>query len=191
VIRPDKNSSEYRGNIFVTPLGIVDEIAVRVVAANIQMFYDLAADVESSIPYPETARIPARNQYNAGHLLSCLMQGLQKNEKRIGVASHDISLPFLTHLFGEAQVGGKTAVISTFRLKPAAIGRSSKRPLLYDRLAKVAVHETGHLLGLLHCQNAGCIMSFSMGLDHLDLLDLSLCSCCTRLLNQTVLPEPS
>ncbi len=170
---------EYQGEIIITPLGTVDEIALRVAAATIQAVYSFAAEVAPSLPFPEFTQIPLRNQYHAGHLL-CFLQGLKGQEKRIGITSRDIALPFLTYVFGETQVGGRAAVISTFRLKSDASGFLTRKSVLYDRLAKIAVHETGHLMGLEHCRAGDCIMGFSMGLEHLDALPLSFCRCCAQ-----------
>ncbi len=162
----------------VIPLGEVDAVAVRVVAANIQAVFDIATDVSLPWPAPASALFPTRNQYNAAHIIKTLGAGVQGSMKRMGIMAGDISLPFLTHVFGEAHIGGQAAVISTYRLQLPRNGVTPDKSYVYQRLAKIAIHETGHLLGLSHCQNPRCIMNFSVGLDKLDTLDLAFCHYC-------------
>ncbi len=130
------------------------------------------------------ARIAPGNQLHAGLVLERLSLGLGRNEMRLGVTGQDIALPFLDYVYGEAQIGGQTAVVSSFRLKTAHDKYPLSESKMYERIAKVALHETGHLLGFSHCRNERCIMSFSIGLSRLDSLQLALCSNCRTLLSR-------
>jgi archaemetzincin len=96
--------------------------------------------------------------------------------KLVGVTDADICLPIFTHVLGEAQQGGPWAVVSLFRLHPRAAEEPPAR--LYERLAKIALHEIGHLFNLRHCEGPGCLMQFSGGLRELDRLPLMLCRYC-------------
>jgi archaemetzincin len=162
----------------VIPLGIVDEVAVRVAAANIQAVFDIATDVAAPWPDPTEALFFNRSQYNAAKIIRHLAADIHGPVRRIGIISRDISLPFLTYVFGEAQIGGLAAVISTYRLQRPRNGVVPEKSLVYRRLSKITIHETGHLLGLSHCRSPQCIMNFSVGLDKLDVLDLTLCNQC-------------
>ena len=163
----------------VVPLGVVDAVAVRVVAANVQAAFDVATDVAPSWPDPVGALFPSGRQYNAAELIKLLDRDIALPVRRMGVIAGDISLPFLTYLFGQAQVGGRAAVISLFRLQQRRDGGvAPPLSLVYQRLAAVAVHEAGHLMGLPHCRQPGCIMNFSVGLDRLDRLSTGFCDPC-------------
>jgi predicted Zn-dependent protease len=71
--------------------------------------------------------------------------------------------PILTYVYGESQLGGQAAVISFHRL------HHIDHQVTCERGAKIAIHEAGHLLGLEHCREPGCLMRFSKQLDQLDL----------------------
>ena len=172
------------------PLGLVDEVAVRVAAANIQAVFDIATDVASPWPDPTEALFPNRNQYNAAKIIKHLAADIHGPARRIGIISQDISLPFLTYVFGEAQIGGWAAVLSTFRLQRHRDGTLPDKSLIYRRLAKITIHETGHLLGLSHCRSTRCIMNFSVGLDKLDSLTPILCNHCKISLNTILCSKP-
>lgn len=182
----DKYTPKGHGHFFVIPLGIVDEVAVRVAAANVQAVFEISTDVEQPWPDPRESIMPTRNQYSADQIIKSLAENIQPPVKRIGIIAKDISLPFLTYVFGEAQIGGQAAVISTYRLERTKNGSKPKKSLIYKRLAKITIHETGHLLGLSHCRNPNCIMNFSIGVDKLDKLTLKFCTQCTEYLRGKV-----
>lgn len=182
--RSDKGESRPCRIVRVAPLGIVDDIAVSVVAANIQMMFGLPVDIEPTQSCPEHTILQARCQYDAAGLIDFLAAGQGNHAMRLGVTAEDIALPFLTYVYGEAGIGGNAGVISTCRLEKSRKGPDVKKSKVYERAAKVAVHETGHLLGLLHCGRPECVMSFSAGLGRLDELPLTFCSRCRGFLRQ-------
>jgi archaemetzincin len=164
----------------VIPFGRIDEVAAAVVTANLQEFLHLQSEMASPRSVPPEAHLPARNQYDAGIILQSLRADLGAGVLRLGLTNRDLTLPILTYVFGEALVGGRAAVVSLFRL-----GDEPGRPRLdlgrlYARLAKVALHETAHALGVAHCRQPGCLMRFSYGLEQLDLLEIQFCSRCLK-----------
>jgi archaemetzincin len=171
----------------VIPLGPVDEVCVSVVAANIQTFIGLAVDVVPPWPDPIYALIPVRGQYNALPILKALSVDLDAGTRRLGLLAGDLCLPILTYVFGEAQVNGRAAVVALRRLKHGRDGQRAPAHLLLERLAKVAVHEMAHVLGLTHCRSPRCLMSFSLGLEQLDALELRFCPHCERRIARCVL----
>lgn len=173
-------------HVEVIPLGQVDQLAVSVVAANIQTFIGLPVDVVPPWPEPAYAVIPVRGQYNALPILKALAVDIGADTRRLGVFGGDLCLPILTYVFGEAQVNGRAAVVSLRRLRQSRDGQRVPSSLLLERLAKVAVHEMSHVLGLKHCRTPYCLMSFSLGLDQLDALSLRFCPDCERILARRV-----
>ncbi|MFP4477299.1 MAG: hypothetical protein ACLFOY_17180 [Desulfatibacillaceae bacterium] len=172
-------------HVEVIPLGVVDSVAVSVAAANIQAVLGMPADVAAPWPDPVHAVIPARRQYNALVLLRDLDNGTPAEGLRLGLLDKDLCVPVFSYVLGEARLGGRAAVVSLHRLRAGAHGRSADRSLMYERLAKVALHETAHLLGREHCREPGCLMGFSARVDHLDRLS-SFCDACSHYLRATV-----
>ncbi len=170
-------------HVEILPLGDVDGVGVSVVAANLQAVMGLPADVLPARPAPDFAVIPSRRQYNALPILSMLENGASQGVLRLGVMSGDLCLPIFSYVLGEAQILGRAAVISTHRLRLNQDGTTAATHLVYERLAKVALHETAHVLGLTHCREEGCLMRFSLGAEHIDELSLGFCpECAMRLL---------
>ena len=124
---------------------------------------------------------PSRRQYNSTQILKGLLSLNGKNpEKIIGITDVDLFIPILTFVFGEAQLDGPAAVVSTFRLKPEFYGLPRDENLLRDRLTKEAVHELGHTFDLRHCQDYECVMSSSTYADEIDLKGNGFCDECKK-----------
>ena len=156
----------------VIPLGRVDELAVSVVAANLQAVIGLNANTLPPLPDPEYAYLPHRSQYTAGKILKMLEAHADGARFKLGVGQFDLCTPILEFVFGESQLGGKAAVISLYRLGDKDPGR------MYLRAAKIGLHETGHLLGIGHCRTPDCLMNFSNNTEKLDTLPLRFCGAC-------------
>jgi archaemetzincin len=110
------------------------------------------------------------------HASSGLLRWMSALEPRpaprlLALTDVDLFIPVLTFVFGEAQLGGEAAVVSTARLGPPG-------DLLASRLAKEAVHELGHTWGLVHCDVEGCVMLRSPSLRDVDAKSDELCRDC-------------
>lgn len=102
--------------------------------------------------------------------------------KVLGVTGRDLFIPILTHVYGEAQMGGKACVVSTFRLREGAVSED-RSELLRIRLVKEAVHELGHTFNLKHCREEHCIMHYCRKIEHVDRKALAFCRYCRTLLD--------
>jgi len=167
-----------RAQVEVVPLGAMDEMAVAVVTANLEALLGLTVEVAPPLPEPDYALIPSRKQYDASRILKAQRLGVGAGKLRLALTAVDLCLPMLSHVYGQAQVNGRVTVISLHRLGNPEPARGRASTSLYDRLAKVAIHEVAHVLGVRHCRQDGCLMNFSLDLAHLDRLDLAFCPGC-------------
>jgi archaemetzincin len=182
---PHKADSTVDALLDLIPFGRADQLALSVVAANIQAVIGMPTHV---LPYradPEEAYLAARRQYDAIKILNTLSEEKAGALFKLGVLQHDLCIPILTYVYGESQLGGHAAVISLSRLYHL------DRRMTCERGAKIGLHEVGHLLGLEHCRESACLMRFSKQLAHLDLLPLRFCPACeyeiARLLKRVML----
>jgi archaemetzincin len=165
--------------IAVVPVGDVPELAPRVIAAHIIGFLKLAAEVLAPAEPPAAAFDESLGRYNAAKILSCFESGPHDTyDKVIAVLNVDLFIPTFAYVFGEAKQGGKHALVSLFRLAKENEGRNPASAILYERAAKVALHELGHLYNLTHCEDISCLMHYSGGLTDLDDIPLYFCRYC-------------
>ncbi len=122
----------------------------------------------------------SRNQYSSTALITSLLEKFEDFDGRIlGVTSGDLFVPVLTYVFGEAQLDGKVAVVSSHRLREELYGLAPDPNLLNLRLVKESIHELGHAFGLLHCNNYLCVMHSSTGAEEIDVKTDRFCSTCS------------
>jgi len=128
---------------------------------------------------PEIAFDASRCQYNSSQLLRQLLSDPYSDGARIlGVTSRDLFSPALTYVFGEAQLDGRAAVVSIDRLRNEAYGFPRNDRLLCERSEKEAIHELGHVYGLVHCRSAACVMQASTFVEHIDFKSVQFCTRC-------------
>ncbi len=153
----------------ILPVGEVEEDVLR----------DLSHKLEGGgfqvmflprLEVPVTAYNKRRRQYRAPGFLE-LARG-QKGDSVLAITGVDLYDKPLNFVFGQAEMGGKAAVVSLHRL------RSPDRDLFLQRALKEVVHELGHTNGLEHCPDKGCVMHFSNTLEDTDLKGPGFCSNC-------------
>ncbi len=128
---------------------------------------------------------PSRKQHNSTKILQGLKNFNHNSDaKYLGITDVDLFIPILTYVFGEAQLNGSAAVVSTFRLKPQFYGLPRDEALLRERLIKEAVHELGHTFGLRHCDDYECVMTSSTYADEIDIKGRAFCQDCTKMIGE-------
>jgi archaemetzincin len=169
--------------IAVQPLGDVRADVLEVIAANLQAFFQIRTKVFPDQPIPDKAYNSHRGQYNCYPILKFL--GTLRPDhtvKIIGVTEVDLFIPILTYVFGEAELGGNVTVISTYRLARGKDWEPVPSRRLFERAAKIAVHEMAHTFRLPHCKEDRCIMSSFPVLSHIDEKRIYFCRYCITFL---------
>jgi len=148
-------------------------------AAELARIFQVSCHVHEEPFLADSAYDPRRNQYYSTALLQ-RMQPLANDPQAawLGVTSLDLFVPILTYLFGEAQLGGRCAVVSLHRLREEFYGLPPNDGLLRSRLVKESVHELGHTLGLRHCRDWQCVMASTHDVERLDLKGEEYCASC-------------
>ena len=119
-----------------------------------------------------------RQQHSSTKILKWLLEAKPAHAvKVLGITDVDLFIPILTFVYGEAQLGGTAAVVSTARLLPDN-GFRPDPELLAARVMKECIHELGHTFGLLHCPVPTCVMARSVNLVQVDAKESALCHDC-------------
>jgi archaemetzincin len=120
-----------------------------------------------------------RQQFHSSEILERMQTLVRPRDWRLlAVAEVDLYIPILKYVFGEAQMGGPCALVSTYRLRQEFYGLEQDEALLRERLLKEAIHELGHTLHLRHCQDYRCAMASSHSVEWIDLRENRLCDAC-------------
>lgn len=172
------------GTIYLQPFGDINYSALLYLKENLKDKFSLSCRISARSKLPEEKYDSSRRQYVAGTFLSELDRVLPRDAlKALAVVDADLYAPNLNFVFGEAEVSGKCAVISLFRLYPEFYGFSPDPTVFYKRVLKEAIHELGHTFGLVHCKRPGCIMFFSNSITDTDNKSEDFCpACLTQLL---------
>jgi archaemetzincin len=126
-----------------------------------------------------------RRQYRSLDVLEMAARECPADALRLlAVTERDLFVPVLTFVFGQAQLGGRIAVISLARLRQEFYGLPPDGEVFLERAAKEALHETGHTFGLVHCPDRSCAMSLATNVRHIDEKKAGWCAPCTALLRR-------
>jgi archaemetzincin len=143
--------------------------------------------VDPILEMPPLAYSSTRRQYDADVIIDRVFYRITGDHKVLAVLDVDLytSSSNLNFIFGQAQLGGRVALVSLCRIDPKFYGKPPDQELLLERAVKEAVHEVGHTLGLDHCSSTKCVMCFSNGVSDVDKKGPTPCKRCTKKL-QTI-----
>lgn len=165
--------------LYVLPIGNCDGQPLQELGAAMGRLFRVPFRTFSQALDPEFAFHPERQQYHSSEILAAMQHGLTDDCWRVlGVTAVDLYIPILTFVFGEAQIGGSCAVVSSYRLRQEFYGLPADAELLRARLLKEAVHELGHTLELTHCHDYRCAMAASHAVEWIDIKEAWLCGEC-------------
>lgn len=168
----------------VVPIGEVPAAVKREASTALRSVFDAEVTLHDSQPLPDDAYDESRDQYLAEPFIE-LAARLGDGAKNLAITPADLFYRRRNYVFGLAYLDGKASVVSTYRLSTSSDGGFSQRSsseIFADRVRKEVVHEVGHTLGLEHCDNHRCVMSFSPTVREVDVKEQNLCGTCQRTL---------
>jgi archaemetzincin len=140
---------------------------------------------ELALPPLDFAFDAARGQYASIAVLEMLARRCPGDaSKLVAVTGRDLFIPVLTFVFGQAQLGGRVAVVSLARLRQEFYGLEPDAEVLRGRVVREALHETGHAFGLVHCADRGCAMALATGVRQIDWRHDAFCPACAALMRR-------
>jgi archaemetzincin len=149
----------------------------------------IAPDIKREFSYPVRTKNgtldlsefydPARRQYNGTTLLKKIdAEYASDGSKTLGLFNIDLFIPILTYIFGQAFLNGRMGIASIYRLSNELYGIKADQKILVERFRKEAIHELGHMFGLIHCTDPGCVMRSSTYVEDIDQKGHNLCPKC-------------
>ena len=173
------DNSEY---ILISPVGDLSTELVEAIAGEIQRVFGFSTSIDCILDDLSFALDHNRNQHHSTMILEQLAASAPgQAAKVIAIAQVDLFIPILTHVYGEAQLGGIACVVSTFRLNEGRSGMNIS-PKYIERIVKEAIHELGHTFDLRHCPEATCIMHYCRNEEDVDRKSNALCRYCKVML---------
>lgn len=172
--------------IAVTAAGPIDKALLSAVARGAEKMFGMEARIVEILSDLSFALDRERRQHHSTAILERLAEGAPSSAfKVLAVTDVDLFIPILTFVHGEAQLGGKACIISTYRLKEVGPGVTGHDAYL-SRIVKEAVHELCHTFDLRHCRDGACIMHFCRDAGEVDLRPETLCRYCAILLEDAM-----
>jgi len=163
----------------------LDSAKLGDLASKVERVFHVPTEVVRSTVDVSRAFDQSRKQYNSTALLALLFnQHPSSDIKYMLIVDVDLYIPVLTFVFGEAQLNGVAAVVSTHRLQNQFYGLPSNPAAVMERLEKEVIHELGHTFGLFHCRQFECVMHSSTYVEEIDLKKADPCESCAALLGE-------
>ncbi len=173
-------------SILISPVGELGNELVEAVAAEIERVFGCTTETATVLEDLSFALDQNRQQYHSTLILEQLAASTPDHcLKALAIAQVDLFIPILTHVYGEAQLGGTASIVSTFRLNESRSGLNIA-PQYIERIVKEAIHELGHTFNLRHCPEHTCIMHYCRNEEDVDRKSDELCRYCKIMLEDEI-----
>lgn len=174
--------SKEKMEIILVAVGEIDQNLMDWLKNDLAPVFNKQISIGKGMREPAYAFDRKRRQYSSRAILDAIVK--QRDyvpcEKILGIVDHDLFVPELNFVFGQACQ--KAAVISLTRLRQTFYRLPEDSNLFHQRIFTEAVHELGHTYGLEHCGNPRCVMFFSNSIEDTDRKGPGFCKKCKNLL---------
>ena len=172
--------------VIIAPIGDFDADLMSAIEKMVVDGLGLPCRVQILIDSIDFAWDAKRRQFHSTAILERLTQHAPSDTlKLIALTDRDLFIPILTHVYGEAQLGGQSCIVSTCRLGKG-ISQVAQRGLYLDRIVKECAHELGHTFDLRHCKDNQCIMHYCRSIADVDHKENQLCRYCRVMLKDAL-----
>lgn len=172
--------------IVISPIGDQDPHLLEQVSSEVNRVFGFPTEVLPLLEDVLFALDPNRDQYHSTSILDVLASRAPSRAiKVLAVTEVDLFIPILTHVYGEAQLGGKACIVSSHRLSEGLYAVSAAENFAC-RMVKEAIHELGHTFQLRHCKEFTCVMHYCRTLRDVDRKSDQLCRYCKILLDDEI-----
>ena len=169
--------------VLIAPIGDFDADILRTIETMIPEKFHLPCRIEPLFEDIRFSWDSERDQFHSTAILSKLSEKQPGDTFKILALTHeDLFIPILTHVYGEAELGGTSCIVSTFRLSKD-ISPANQRDLYLDRILKESAHELGHTFDLRHCKDHQCLMHYCRSLTDVDGKANRFCRYCKVMLD--------
>jgi len=167
------------------PVGDVESSLLQHLCTQIPRVLPVRCEIFPGKLDPTPSYHAERQQHHSSEIIERMQPLVSPQDWRVlAVTGADLYIPILKYVFGEAEMGGRCALVSFHRLHQEFYGLDRDDDLLALRLLKEAVHELGHTLDLNHCQDYRCAMASAHAVEWIDLRELTLCESCQLKVDQ-------
>jgi len=169
--------------VIISPIGKRDDELVELIGVEIESVFGHKTETITLLDSVDFAFDPVRKQYHSTPILERLSDVAPSQAMKVlGIVQKDLFIPILTHVYGEAQLGGRACMVSTYRLREG-LSLAASRDAYQQRVVKEAIHELGHAFNLRHCRDTACIMHYCHTVEDVDRKTDQLCRYCKILLD--------
>jgi archaemetzincin len=174
----DSSSAGTQYQILIAPIGEFEISSLHAIEQAIEHLFGFTSQIQPLLHDIAFAFDAEREQYYSTQILEKLAAAAPAHVlKVLAITSEDLFIPILTHVYGEAQLGGTACIVSTARLEEGlTLGQAND--IARTRLVKEALHELGHTFNLRHCPDHGCCMHYCRSMRDVDRKSEQLCRHC-------------
>ena len=171
-----------QNKILISPVGIDEPSLLEQLGEKVAGIFGYPVNICELLNDIEFAYSPERHQYNSTSIINRLSDAASAEYlKVLAICNKDLFIPILTYVFGEAQLNGKSCIVSIYRLKDTK-AFINPEGIFAERVIKEAVHELGHTFNIRHCSDNSCVMHYCRSLGDVDNKKIRMCRYCSVLL---------